>query len=324
VAVSSATAALHVALAAHGVGHGDEVIVPSLTFVSGPQTIHAVGARPVFCEVELETVNIDVEDAATRITPRTRAIMPVHYGGFPCRITELRQLAREHGIVVIEDAAHAFGSADGDRMIGSSGDSTCFSFDPVKNITCAEGGAITTSDDELARKLRLIRNLGIDRDSWSRRNVDQPWRYEALSAGLRYHLTDVHAAIGLAQLGRFEELRQRKRTLLHAYADGLRDVDGTSLVHGEIDRSFPFLCALRVADGRRDALLDWLRRDRIQAWVHFVPNHLQPAFADSAAVLPVTERLAGELITLPMFHELTLDDVERIVRSVRAFAAERA
>jgi perosamine synthetase len=322
VAVSSGSAALHLALAVLRLEPGDEVIVPSMTFVSCPQAVVAAGGRPVFCEVDPETVTLDLGDVARRITPRTRAVMPVHYGGFPCAMDELLALAHEHDLAVVEDAAHAFGSEYRGRMVGSIGDLACFSFDPVKNITCGEGGAVTTDDDALAVRLRLMRNLGVGRDSWSRREHGRPWFYEASDFGLRYHLTDLNAAIGLVQLDRFDQLQARKRELFRRYRQGLEGVEGVELIAGEIDTAFPFLCALRVQDGRRDELSDWLEARGIQAWVHFVPSHLQPAFAGTSEPLPVTEALYEELLTLPMYAELTDPDVDRIVDDVRAFFAQ--
>lgn len=321
VAVGSGSAALHLALAALELEPDDEVIVPSMTFVSCPQAVSAVGARPVFCDVSEDTAAIDVDHVERLVTPRTRAVMPVHYAGFPCELDELANLAGAHGFAIVEDAAHAFGSAYRDRMIGAVGDLTCFSFDPVKNITCGEGGAVTTDDDELADKVRLWRNLGVARDSWTRRGERRPWYYEASVIGLRSHLPDINAAIGLTQLERWEETRLRKRELLRRYLGGLEDVDGVVPITGDVDTAFPFLCAVRVLDGRRDGLLDHLAGDGIQAWVHFVPNHLHPAFVDAGqrTVLPVTERLYGELLTLPLYADLADDDVDRVVASVRSF-----
>lgn len=322
VAVASGSAALHLSLAALELDPGDEIILPSMTFVSCAQAIAGIGGRPIFCDIEAETVAIDIADVMRCVSPRTRAVMPVHYAGFPCRLDELVELARKHGFAVVEDAAHAFGSTYKDRMIGSVGDLTCFSFDPVKNITCGEGGAVTTNNDELARRVRLWRNLGVSRDSWSRRDETRPWYYEASAPGLRSHLPDINAAIGMAQLDTFDETRARKRELLQRYLDGLADVTGVSPVAGEVETAFPFLCAVRVTDGRRDALLEHLARDGIQAWVHFVPNHLHPAFAGfECDPLPVTERVYGELLTLPLYTELSDVDVDRVVGSVRTFMA---
>jgi perosamine synthetase len=320
VAVASGSAALYLALAALELEPGDEVIVPSMTFVSCPQAVLAAGGHPVFCEIEPDTVGIDPGDVEKRITNRTRAVMPVHYAGFPCRLDDLGVLAREHGFAVVEDAAHAFGSSYRNRMVGSIGDLTCFSFDPVKNVTCGEGGAVTTDDDELAHRIRVGRNLGVAHDSWNRRREARPWYYEASTSGIRSHLPDMNAAIGLAQLERLDALRERKRALLRRYHQGFAGVDALAPISGDIESAFPFLCVVRVLDGRRDALLAHLAKDGIQAWVHFVPIHRQPAFVGlDSQPLPVTERVYEELLTLPLFAELTDDDVDRVVDSARTF-----
>lgn len=318
IAVSSGSAALHLALVAACLEPGDEVILPSLTHVSGPQSVLAAGGTPRFCDVGLETARLDPGQAEALIGPRTRVLMPVHYAGFACRMEELLELARERGLLVIEDAAHAFGSSYDGRPIGSLGNLTCFSFDPVKNVTCGEGGAVTTGDAELAARIRHARNLGVTDDSWLRRNSERPWHYEATGPGFRYQLSDLNAAVGLAQLDRLEATRARKRQLLERYRAGFAEVDGILPLAGEVGSTFPLLCAVRVLDGRRDMLVDRLREEEVQAWVHFPPCHLQQAFASfSAAPLPVTEQLFGELLTLPLHHELEDADVERVVAVVQ-------
>ncbi len=319
VACSSASAALHLALHALDIGPGDEVLLPSLTFVSDPQAVLAVGARPVFCDVELDTACLDPDDVGRRLTRRTRALIPVHYAGFPCAMDELLALADRHGLAVVEDAAHAFGSSYRGRPIGSLGHLTCFSFDPVKNVTCGEGGAVTTNDDSLARRLRLARNLGVDHDSLSRRQADRPWFYQALAPGFRYHLSDVQAAIGLVQLARLEERRRRKQALFRRYLAGLAEVPGIVPLVRDLEDAFPLLLVIRVIDGRRDALLAWLAEQGIQGWVHYVPCHLHPAFRAFASPLPVTERLYGELLTLPSYHGLSDEQADRVTASIRDF-----
>ncbi|MCZ7589044.1 MAG: DegT/DnrJ/EryC1/StrS family aminotransferase [Gaiella sp.] len=319
VAVSSGTAALQLALHACGLEPGDEVILPSLTFVACSQAIVAAGGRPVYCDVELKTATIDVASAAERIGPRTRAIMPVHFGGFACDLDALLELGRTRGVRVVEDAAHAFGSSFRGSPLGSIGDVTCFSFDPIKNVTCGEGGAVVTADDELAGLVRRARGLGVDRDGWTRRDAHRPWHQEAVSFGLRAHMSDLNAAIGLAQLERLEELRSQRQALLRRYREGLATVEGVVPQQGDVDTVFPFLALVRVLDGRRDALLAHLESEGIRAWVHYLPNHLHQAFADPASSLPATERLFAELLSLPLYHELAEEDVDRIVEAVRAF-----
>jgi perosamine synthetase len=232
---------------------------------------------------------------------------------------ELLGIARERGLAVVEDAAHAFGSSYGTRQIGSLGDLTCFSFDPVKNVTCGEGGAVTTDDEALALAVRQATNLGVPNDSWRRRATERPWRYEATSTGFRYHLSDLNAAVGLAQLDRLEELRTRKRALLERYRAGLAGLDGLVPLGGDVASTFPFLCAVRVAGERRDGLMEHLARDGIQAWVHFPPCHLQAAFARFGRPLPATEALYAELVTLPLHVGLSDADVDRVIASVRVF-----
>jgi dTDP-4-amino-4,6-dideoxygalactose transaminase len=319
---ASASAALHLALHALGIGPGDEVLLPSLTFVANPQAVLAVGARPVFCEVDPQTGCLDPADAARRLSPRSRVLMPVHYAGFPCAMDDLLALAGRHGLAVVEDAAHALGTCYRGRSIGSLGTVTCFSFDPAKNLTCGEGGALTTNDDDLARALRRARNLGVERDSLARRGAARPWRYEAVSSGFRSHLSDIQAAIALAQLERLEELRARKRAIFRRYREGLAGASGIRPLVGDIDSAFPLLFVVRVTGGRRDALLRHLAADGIQAWVHYVPCHLQPAFAAFACPLPVTERLYGELLTLPSYPGLSEEEVERVLVSVRSFLGQ--
>lgn len=247
--------------------------------------------------------------------------MPVHYAGFPCRMDELLAIADEHGLTIVEDAAHAFGSRYRGRPIGCIGDLSCFSFDAVKNVTCGEGGAIATDDPRLAARLRASANLGVSNDSWRRRNDARPWQYEATTPGFRYQLSDVNAAIGLAQLDELDDMRDRKRALLRAYRDGLAAIEGIEPLSGDIETSFPFLCVARVGNGRRDALVEHLAREGVQAWVHFVPCHRQEAFGVDDVRLPVTERLADELVTLPLASTLSDDDVEIVLGSVRSFFA---
>jgi perosamine synthetase len=319
VAVATGCAALHVALAACELGPGDEVIVPSLSFVGGVQAILAVGARPVFCEALPGSATLDVDDAARRVTPRTRAIMAVDYAGFPCALDEVAALAREHGLVVIEDGAHAFGSSYGGRPVGSIADVTAFSFDPVKSVTCGEGGALTTDDDDLAERARLCRNLGVGDDAASRQRVDRGWDYRTLVQGFRYQLSDLNAGIGLAQIDRFETFRRRKQELLSRYLARLKKTDALRPIAGDVGESFPFLCVVRVSGGKRDGVMRALAAEGISSSVHFPPNHLQPAFAAYASPLPVTERLYGELLTLPLYYGLRDDEVDRIAASVRTF-----
>ena len=319
IAVNTGTSALHVALDALGLGVGDEVIVPSLTFVASVQAIAVCGATPVFCDIREDTLNMDVADAAQRVTSRTKAVMPVHYGGQACDMDRVLEIARQNGLRVVEDAAHAFGSTYKGQKIGTLSDITCFSFDPIKNITCGEGGAVVTADDGLAEKIVLKRILGIDKDTWSRYQNKRSWFYDVVTLGYRYHMSNINAAIGLAQLERFDAFRQRKREIARRYDEAWRDVDGLELVSHNIDEMCPFFYVARVKSERRDDLIGYLKENGVGAGVHYIPNHLHPFFAEYRTELPVTERVGQEIITLPLYYEMSDEDIDLVIRLVREF-----
>jgi perosamine synthetase len=317
-AVNTGTSALHLALAALDLPFGAEVIVPSLTFVASVQAILAVGARPVFCEVDPDTLNINVADALARITPQTRAIMPVHFGGLPCDMDRLLPEARKRGLSVVEDAAHAFGSAYKGRRVGTLGDVTCFSFDPIKNITCGEGGAVVTNDDDIAARVLPKRLLGIDNDTWTRQKHQRNWSYNVATVGFRYHLSNINAAIGLQQFARLDQFRARKQTIVGRYDEAFRNLPGLALVRHDPD-TFPFFYVVRILNRRRDALIASHKEKGIGTGIHYIPNHLQPLFAGRGPALPVTEKLFAEIVTLPLYFEMTDDDVDRVIAETTAF-----
>jgi len=318
-AVNSGTAALHTALLTLGVGPGDEVVVPSMTFVSSAQVVLAVGARPVFCEVRSDTLTMDVGHVASLLTDRTKVIMPVHYGGRISDMEGLSRLIQDRRIGLVEDAAHAFGSTLEGRWAGTMGDVGCFSFDPIKNITCGDGGAIVTDDDEIGARIGPRINVGIGTDSWSRLTEGCPGFYSVASHGLRYGLSNINSCIGLEQLERFDWFRDRKRTIVARYDQALAGVEGLTVVRHDIDGVFPFNYIVRVSDKNRERLMAHLGRQGIGSIVHFIPCHLQPVFAAFRTSLPVTERLFDEILSLPLYCEMTAEDVEEVVSSVRSF-----
>ena len=288
IAVNTGTSALHIALDACGIGPGDQVIVPSLTFAASIQVITSCGAQPVFCDVQIDTFNMDPADVEKKISPRTRAIMPVHFGGLACDMDRLLDVAKTNNVLVIEDAAHAFGSTYKGRNIGTLGNVTCFSFDPIKNITCGEGGAVVTASDDIAARVIHKRILGIDQDTWSRYRHERSWFYEVVTPGYRYHMSNINAAIVLEQLKRLQAFRAKKTAIVHQYDQAFRDVQGIALLRHDLDETFPFFYVLRVLDGRRDELMDHLKEKDIASGVHYIPNHLQPLYADFRVPLPIT------------------------------------
>jgi perosamine synthetase len=317
-AVNTGTSALHLAVAALSLAPGAEIIVPSLTFIATAQAILAAGAHPVFCEVEPDTLNLDLEDALRRVTSHTAALMPVHFGGLPCNMDPILAAARERDLWVVEDAAHAFGSRYKGRLVGTLGAITCFSFDPIKNITCGEGGAVVTDNDDLAIRIIPQRLLGIDNDTWSRQKHQRNWSYNVVARGFRYHLSNINAAIGLQQLPRMEAFQKRKQAIVQRYDAALCEQKGLCLVKHDPDM-FPFFYVVRVLNGRRDELKTHLQEKGIGTGIHYIPNHLQPLFAAHPSKLPVTEQLFGEILTLPLYFEMTDDDVAKVIEAIAAF-----
>ena len=314
VAVASGTAALHVGLLAAGVGPGHEVLVPSFTFCATVQAIVATGARPRFIEVNPGTGCVEPAEVLAALTPDTRAAMPVLYGGRAVDLAPARPTLDEQGVTVVEDAAQAFGSWQGERRVGTTGVVTCFSFGPVKNLTCGLGGAIVPRTPLEADTCRRLRGLGIVEPAARRAETTT---YTVDGFGMRVQMSPLNAAVGLVQLDHFAEAENRRRSLWRAYATALDGIVGVALVDADVDRTVPPMCAVRVLDGRRDRVFRELRNRGIGVGVHYPPNHTQPAFFEWHRPLPVTERLGREIMTLPFHQHLTPTDAERAAAELR-------
>lgn len=320
VAVNTCTSAIHLALDGCGIGPGDEVIAPSLTFVACAQAILATGATPVFCESRERDLLIDVEDLAARITPRTRAVIPVHYCGNACDMDALLALGRRHGFRVVEDAAHGFGSTYRGRKLGSFGDLTCFSFDPIKNITCGEGGAIALADDELAEMLRRKRILGIDKDAWHRHENTRSWFYEVTTRGYRYHMPNFCAAIGLVQLRKVDQFIRRRRQICRAYDAAFADLRQVKPLCINYDETAPHVYIVRVVSGRRDEFMAHLHARGVATGVQYIANHLHPVCRQYArSPLPRVEALWQQVVTVPLYYDMTDDNVTTVIDAVCTF-----
>jgi len=323
VAVSTGTAALHLALDALGIGLGDEVIVPSLTYVASFQAISATRAVPVACEIDLETLQVNLADMEHRITPRTKAVMPVHYAGATCDLDGLRRIAEHYRLRVVEDAAHAFGGTYNDRKIGSFGDVSCFSFDSIKNITCGEGGAVVCQDGNLAERVRQKRHLG------TKSLLSETTRgmaFVAVTQGFRYHMSSINAAIGVEQLRKVEHFLTRRRDICRRYDSAFGSIECLRTLPADYRAAAPHVYVVRVLHGQRDALMQSLREGGIETGLNYVPVHLHPHFQLVGATLPATEQAYREIVTLPLHCSLSDDDVERVIGAVRSFfdqAAER-
>ncbi len=319
ICLNSGTAALHLAVPAI-TRPGDEVLVQSLTFVATFQAISAAGAVPVACEVYPETVTLDLEDAARRITPRTRAVMPVHYASNPGDLEAIYGFARRHGLRVIEDAAHAFGGTDQGRKIGSFGDLACFSFDGLKNITSGEGGAVVTSDPGVIQAIQDARLLGVQRDTEKRYQGARSWEFDVQHQGYRYHLSNLFAAVGRVQLGRFEgEFKPRRVEVAQKYRQALAGRSNLQLLAGDPGPIVPHIFPVRVLNGKRDGLRQFLQDRGIETGIHYKPNHLLSFYGGGRESLPVTERLYEELLTLPLHPGLGDEEIDYTIAAVSEF-----
>jgi dTDP-4-amino-4,6-dideoxygalactose transaminase len=327
VSVSSCTAGMHLALTALGIGPGDEVVTTSLTFVATVNAILHTGATPVFADVDVNTLNIDPEQVARKLTPRTRAIVPVHFGGMPCDLDALHALADTQGAHVVEDAAHAIGAAYRGKPIGGTG-IACFSFYANKNITTAEGGMITLADEGLVEQLEVLRLHGLSRDAWKRFSSKKVLYSDAIAPGFKYNLTDLQAALGLVQLDRLEGFMEARRRLACVYDEELSGVPGLrpqprpwddDLRHGHHLYIVEVDPASFHAD--RDELLVALREENIGAGIHYRAVHLHPYYRETMPVrdgeLPNTERLSSRVISLPLSPGMTDDEVRAVCGAIR-------
>lgn len=326
VAVSSGTAALHVALAALEVGQGDEVVTTPLTFASTANVIALLGAKPIFADVEPQTLNLDPQAIESRISPRTKAILPVHLYGQPCEMEEILKLAQEHHVAVVEDAAHAIGAAYRGKRVGNFGDLTCFSFYATKNITTGEGGMITTDRDDLAERARLLSLHGITADSWQRHGDGGFVHWDILLPGYKYNMTDIQAALGLHQFGRIATFWRRRKRWVEIYNEAFREMEEIQPVaeKGNVIHAhhlYPVLVKTEALPVGRDAVLQALKEAGVGVGVHFRALHLLSFYRETYGFkpgdFPRAEYAADRLISLPLYPKMTEEDVRWVIRKVK-------
>ena len=318
VCVSTGTAALQLAVQACGIGPGDEVIVPSFTYVASFQAISATGATPVAAEIDPVSLTLDPDDARRSVTSRTRAIMPVHYASGLADMEAISLLAEENGLRVIEDAAHAFGTMSSRGRTGSYGDIACFSFDPIKNITAGEGGCVVTDDEAVLERVRDARLLGVVGDSRARVQQTRLYQYDVLEQGWRYHMSNVMASIGRTQLSRFDDFAAKRRALAKRYQDRLSDISGIELIPLDYDAVVPHVFVIRLDDrDTRDHVRKVLAEEYgIGTAIHYHPNHVLTMYQVEGLRLPVTDREAARVLTIPLHTRMTLDDADRVAHAV--------
>lgn len=327
IAVNSATAGLHLGLEAVGVGPGDEVITTTHTFTATAEVIRYMGADPVFVDIDASTLCIDVSAIEAAITPRTKAIMPVHFAGRAADMVPILALARKHGLRVVEDAAHALPTTCNGKLVGSlESDVTVFSFYANKTITTGEGGMLVTRNPQIAKRARVMRLHGINRDAFDRFTAKVPsWYYEVVAPGFKYNMTDIAAAMGIEQLKKAREFQRKRAAIVDIYNSALAD--------------FPIICPPGAADGDihswhlyviqlgdsvsigRDQFIERLFERRIGCSVHYIPLHLQPYWRDTYSLtpemFPVSQRVYERTLSLPLYSRMTALDAERVVAAVR-------
>jgi dTDP-4-amino-4,6-dideoxygalactose transaminase len=314
--VNSGTAALHMAMAGLDIGPGDEVLVPTITYISSFQAISATGARPIPCDVYENTLFIDLEDAEERLTSKTRAVMPVHYASDSQGIPSVYEFAKKNNLRVIEDAAHSFGCKRQNEMIGVSGDVLCFSFDGIKNITSGEGGAVLTSDPILKKRIQDARLLGVESDTDKRFAGERSWSFDAKYQGWRYHMSDLMAAIGRVQLKKFDSFSSKRKEIVNFYLSQLSNLKKLKLFEFDYQSITPHIFPVRILNGKRDQLIKALKDNNIQSGIHYQPNHLLSLYKTEYA-LPVAEKIYKEIISIPLHPELNNKDLFRITDLIK-------
>ena len=331
VAVNSGTAALHLALEAAGVSAGDEVVIPTMTFAATGEVVRYLNATPVLVDCREDTLNVDPGQIERAVTPRTRAIIPVHFAGRPCEMDKILAVAKAHKLTVIEDAAHALPARFRGTMVGAIGDITCFSFYATKTITTGEGGIATTGDPEWAERMRMMSLHGISKDAWKRYSAEGSWYYEILAPGYKYNLTDIAASIGVQQLKKCDQFWQRRQRYATLYTDAFRDVPEITLppaVEGGQHAWHLYVIQLRLERLRvdRNAFIELLKRGNIGTSVHFIPLHLHPYYRENFGYrptdFPVASAVFERTVSLPIYPKMTESDVAYVSDVVRTLVKQ--
>ena len=317
ISMSSATAALHLALNAIGLGKNDEVIIPTNTFVATAESILYSEGKPILCDINKENHNLDVNLIENLITSKTKAIIPVHYGGNPCDMDSILEIGKKYNIKIIEDAAHAVPATYKGKKIGTIGDITCFSFYATKTLTTGEGGMATTENEDFAKKISLQRLHGIRGDTWKRYDSDSSWYYEVQELGYKYNMTDIQASIGLAQLQKLEKMKEKRKAIYKLYSQAFNNKVNFIKQSSECESAY-HLFVIKAAN--RDYLFSQLKKNGIGASVHFIPIHEQPyyknKFGYKKASYPVANQVYKESLSIPIYPDLNRKEIEYIIENV--------
>jgi len=323
ISVNSATAALHLALNAVGVKNDDEVIIPTNTFIATAEAVVYSGAKPILCDIEENYHNLDINLIEQLITPRTKAIIPVHFGGNPCDMDEIKKNADHFNIKIIEDAAHALPSSYKNKIIGTLSDAVCFSFYATKTLTTGEGGMVTTNNSKIAEKIKIQRLHGISGDAWERYGQNNDWYYEVVDLGYKYNTTDIQASIGIIQLEKLEWMRDERKKIADKYIDAFSGKLHFIIGNNQNESSW-HLFVIKI--GNRDELHQKLKEKGISTSVHFIPIHKHPyykkSFSFSDEDYPVANFVFEQSLSLPIYPGLTENEVEYIIKNVLEYVED--
>ena len=322
IAVSSWTAAGHLTLEAYGIRPGDEVIVPTMTFPATAEIVCYFGAKPVIVDVEEDTLNISLKEIEKAITPRTKAIIPVHYAGQPCDMDEIHEIAKSNNLKVIEDAAHSLPATYKGKKVGTISDVTCFSFYATKTLSTGEGGMICTNDEEIAERCTIMRMHGINRDAWKRYTESSSWYYEVVAPGFKYNFTDLQASLGLPQLKKVDQMWQSRKNIAAKYTQALKDNELLTL-HGVKENRdsswhlFPIRLKLEFLKINRAQLIDEMRKLNVGAGVHFMPIHQHIYYNQTFKLdnknYPIASSVFPKLVSLPIYPGMQDGHVDRVI-----------
>lgn len=325
ISTNSCTACLHLALKTINLKERDEVIIPNITFTATAEVVTYFNAIPILVDVEEDTLNMDVSRIEEKITNKTKAIIPVHFGGQPCDLKEIRDIAEKYNLFVIEDAAHALPAFYKAQKIGITGDITCFSFYATKTLSAGEGGMITTENDEWAERMRILRLHGISRDAWKRYTEEGSWYYEVIEAGYKYNMTDLHAAVGMAQLKKIEEMWRKRKEIARRYTEAFNMIGEIAVPFMKNDREsawhlYVIRLKLEMLKIKRDQFIEELKKKGIGTSVHFIPLHMHPYYRENfhyrSEDFPASEKLCKRIISLPIYPSMTEKDTDRVINSV--------
>jgi dTDP-4-amino-4,6-dideoxygalactose transaminase len=322
-AVSTGHAALHLALLAAGIGPGDEVITPSFNNVADFQAILAVGATPVFCDIDDTSLCIDLASAERMVGPRTKALIVMDYDTMLCDHDAVAAFARKHALRVVHDAAHSLGSKYKGKMVGSFSDLTMFSFDPVKTVTCLDGGALVLRDEDEFRRVREMRLVGMGQPAEVMYQNQRAWTYDVTQLGFRYHMGNTHAAIGLRQLAKMPQIGESRRAVCRFYNERLGGIEAVRTPRTDFEDITPFLYYIRVAPEHRDALRAYMKERGVDTGIHWQPGHWFTLFANCRRDdLAVTDRVGNEVLSLPLHSMMETEAMERVAATVDDFFAQ--